>query len=287
MKTPDLEKELLPDIHRIKQRWPFRVGTTSFIEPGPILPNVRMLAPVVDEIELLIFESRPFQAKDGPKTVLPTRDEIRELAVISRDTGVTYNVHLPVDVSMTHPDKIHRHEAVETIARVMDLCAPIQPTTHTLHLPLKGFDDRTETFRENGDLSRRQDRSIHSLEALKKQVGTLSAISLETLSYPPEYLFPILDATDAALCMDVGHIMAHGYPAAPVFERYRHRVPLMHLHGVDFSFDPPKDHQGLSRTPDHVLAPVLDILDQFDGVVSLEVFRRADLQDSLACLGGI
>jgi hypothetical protein len=35
---------------------PCRVGTTSFIYPDHILPNVRRLAPRVDDIEILLFD---------------------------------------------------------------------------------------------------------------------------------------------------------------------------------------------------------------------------------------
>ena len=36
---------------------PFRLGTTSYIIPADILPNVRYLADKVDDIELVLFEA--------------------------------------------------------------------------------------------------------------------------------------------------------------------------------------------------------------------------------------
>ena len=41
----------------LKNRLPFRLGTTSYIIPDDILPNVTMLAPSIDDIELILFES--------------------------------------------------------------------------------------------------------------------------------------------------------------------------------------------------------------------------------------
>ncbi|MCU0508776.1 MAG: sugar phosphate isomerase/epimerase, partial [Anaerolineae bacterium] len=35
----------------------FRVGTTSYIVPDNILPNVEYLAPLVDDVELVLFET--------------------------------------------------------------------------------------------------------------------------------------------------------------------------------------------------------------------------------------
>ena len=40
-----------------KGLFPFKICTTSFIYPDHYIPNVKMLGPFVDEIELLVFES--------------------------------------------------------------------------------------------------------------------------------------------------------------------------------------------------------------------------------------
>lgn len=267
-------------IGEIKKKWPFKLGTTSFIDPGPILPNVTILGPLFDEIELLVFESRPFMTADGPVPVLPGREEIDALARLSKETRVTYNVHLPVDVSMTHPSETQRRLAVETIRQVLILCAPLKPSTHTLHLEF-GVGDAPIVLDE---IKRLQDRAVESLERLSALVGGIRNISIETLSYPPEYLFPILDALDVSLCIDAGHLIKYGYDIVPLFERYGHRVPLMHLHGVDFSHEDPKDHQGLGCTPENRFISTLKVLRQFQGVVSLEVFNRAHLMDSVEFL---
>ncbi|RLB86435.1 MAG: sugar phosphate isomerase/epimerase, partial [Deltaproteobacteria bacterium] len=60
---------------------PFRLGTTSFIYPDHLLPNVRQIGPFFDEIELLVFESQS-------KGVLPSRADIRELGQLSEDLGL-------------------------------------------------------------------------------------------------------------------------------------------------------------------------------------------------------
>ena len=41
----------------LKHRLPFRLGTTSYIVPEDIILNVRLLAPAMDAIELIFFES--------------------------------------------------------------------------------------------------------------------------------------------------------------------------------------------------------------------------------------
>lgn len=74
---------------------PFRLGTTSFIVPDHIIPNVIKLGPFFDEIELLVFESYPPE-------VLPSKTEVATLLSLARDLDLTYNIHLPTDVSLSH-----------------------------------------------------------------------------------------------------------------------------------------------------------------------------------------
>ena len=58
--------------------YPFKIGTTSFIYPDLYVPNVRMLGPFVDEIELLLFES-------GPSASLLSKTVIADLQHLSRE----------------------------------------------------------------------------------------------------------------------------------------------------------------------------------------------------------
>ncbi|SMC85487.1 Sugar phosphate isomerase/epimerase [Desulfocicer vacuolatum DSM 3385] len=261
----------------IEKKWPFKVGTTSFIDPGTIVDNVKKLGPVFDEIELLVFESRPFMTKNGPVPALPREDEIRELAQLSQELGVTYNIHLPVDVSLTSDSKTERMLGVDTIKQVVALCAPLSPSTHTLHLEF------TPEDAAKGDVgvAKWQDRALESLGILCPFLNHPSDISIETLEYPPEHLYKILDSMDVALCIDAGHLIKYNYDITALFQRYGHRVPLIHLHGVDFSHEPPRDHQGLDKTPMDRFLPTLEVLKQFDGVVSLEVFNGNNLKNSI------
>ncbi|MBW2248941.1 MAG: sugar phosphate isomerase/epimerase, partial [Deltaproteobacteria bacterium] len=109
-----------------KGLYPFKLGTTSFIYPAGYAQNVIILAPYVDEIELLLFESNPDS--------LPSTHEIKKLLSLSKEFDLTYNVHLPTDVSLSDPEPSIRHAAVETLKKVMDLTAPLSPSTCTLHL---------------------------------------------------------------------------------------------------------------------------------------------------------
>lgn len=248
----------------------FRLGTTSFIYPDHIVPNVKKLGRHFDEIELLIFESKPLAH-------LPSSAEIDELSKLSTELSVTYNVHLPTDISLVSPSKIVRQNALDILERVVTLAAPLCPTTHTLHLDLSA-----EEMVEGQDGIRRfQERAMEGLELLAQRIPYPDKITIETLNYPPEILFPVLDVVPMALCMDVGHLILYGYDVSGLFQRYREKIPLIHFHGVDFSYDPPRDHQGLDRTPMDRVQTTLGVLEEFTGVVSLEVFNLDHLKASL------
>ncbi|MCF8038569.1 MAG: hypothetical protein K9K79_04565 [Desulfohalobiaceae bacterium] len=114
-----------------KGRFPFTLACPSFIYPADYLPNVRRLGPYLDEIELLFLEG----SSSGS---LPDRLLIRELAVLAGSFGLTYNVHLPTDISLTAEKIVRREQAAAAITRVFDLVQPLEPSACVLHLPWQG-----------------------------------------------------------------------------------------------------------------------------------------------------
>ncbi len=60
--------------------YPFRLGTTSYIIPADILPNVRYLADKVQDVELVLFE-----VDDGQNN-LPSAEVIDDLIQVGRST---------------------------------------------------------------------------------------------------------------------------------------------------------------------------------------------------------
>jgi sugar phosphate isomerase/epimerase len=252
---------------------PFRIGTTSFIDPDHILPNVKKIGRFFDEIELLIFESMP-------ESVLPGKTEIAELARLSETLDVTYNIHLPTDVSLTHPSLRARQHAAETIARVVDLCRPLAPSTHTLHLEMVGCDtsEKTDAW---------QALARDGLTRLMRYVPNLEIFSVETLAYPPDCLVPLLTAYDLKICLDVGHHFRYGYDLKHSVNLFQGRIAVMHLHGVGIVGHKIRDHVGLDLLGPDQLCQVMELVKQYQGTVSLEVFSRSALNRSLAVLSGV
>jgi hypothetical protein len=91
---PELKKSF-------KGRFPFRLSVPSFIYPAGYSENTARLGCFVDEIELLLFESRPES--------LPSLSEVGRLVSLGSQMEITYNVHLPIDMENTAviSDTIH------------------------------------------------------------------------------------------------------------------------------------------------------------------------------------
>ncbi len=255
---------------------PFRLGTTSFIYPDNIIPNVKKLSKnfkEIKEIELLIFECIPEQ-------VLPVKYEIKEIESIGKDFDLSYNIHLPTDISLTDTLPEHRKKAVDTIKKIIDLCAPLTPTTYTLHLDFNTHE--VETGKKG--LEKWRDIVIKSLDSLVSSIDNPAKISIETLNYPFEFLNNIIDDFGLSVCVDVGHMIKYHHDMVSVFKKYNNKIPIIHLHGVDFSVHPPKCHTSLDKTPRALMEPAMNILKEFKGTVSLEVFNHENLTASLAFL---
>ena len=249
-----------------KGLYPFKLGTTSYIYPAGYTQNVKMLAPYVDEIELLLFESAPDS--------LPSNHEIKKLLSLSKEFDLTYNVHLPTDISLSDPEPSIRNAAMETLKKVMDLTSSLCPSTYTLHLSYdeKGFDSER--------IKKWQDRLYHSAGRFIATGVNSEMISIETLTYPMEWVENILNDFNLSVCIDLGHLMVYGFDMETVFNRYCHRTSIIHLHGVENH----KDHLSLDRLSKEKSKIIRGILKRFNGVVSLEVFSYNHLKDSLPFL---
>ena len=250
-----------------KGAFPFKIATTSFIYPDDYVPNVKMLGHYVDEIELLLFESlRPDS--------LPSRAVIAELGRLAVEFDLSYNVHLPTDISISDRNFERQKDAVETMARVIDLVDPLDPSALILHVPYheKSFEDPV--------VRNWQNRVFQNLSKITSALENRKRIAVETLDYSLELMADIIVDLDLSICLDLGHLMVYDYDVLEVFEQYASRTTVLHLHGVENG----RDHMTLERLSDKLFEPVRQVLNNFTGVVSLEVFAFKNLASSLEYL---
>jgi len=255
---------LLPKSY--KAVYPFKLGTTSFIYQDGYVPNVKMLGPYLDEIELLLFESNP--------SSLPKKNEIDELSLLSKEFDLTYNIHLPTDISFGNIDPLVRQHAVETTLRVLDLTSPLSPSTCTLHL---SYD---EALRKIEYMKKWQELIYETIKQLINYGVKAEDISIENLNYPFEWSEDIVRDFKFSICMDIGHLIVCGADIKIFFDSYYGNISIVHLHGVENG----RDHLSLERLPDERVGEIIEILNKFTKTVSIEVFSYDSLNSSLEFL---
>lgn len=249
-----------------KNRYAFRTGTTSFIFPAGYAENVQRLGPFVDEIELLMFESRPDSR--------PDRALVRDLAALAGTHDLTYNVHLPVDRDPTHPDAAVRRRACRVLQDFIEMLLPLAPSAFVLHLAPQA--DPVED-KELLGWQRRASRSI--AEILRVGLGS-RRLALENLFFPFSWLSPVVEDGDLSVCLDTGHLALQGQDLDAFLAAYGARISIVHLHGLRKG----RDHAPLTALPPSYRAPLVRWLGRFHGTVSLEVFALEALETSLTCL---
>jgi len=256
----------------------FKLATTSFIFHDNIIPNIKKLGSFFDEIELLIFESHP-------EEYLPSKNDIKQLLYLSQKYDLTYNVHLPIDVSITSESTDKREKAIDIILKVMELFAPLNPTTYTLHLDMQ--QDIKKGIEKQNKIKLWQDRIQKSFESLMPLVPIPEIISIETLDYPFNFVEPFIEQFQLSVCIDAGHQIKYGYDLLKTFDKHKLKTSIIHLHGVDFSQSKIKDHTSLDKMPPKYMSQVKTILNDYSGVVSLEVFNLDNLNNSLLSLSNL
>ena len=254
----------------MKKRFPFRLGTSSYIIPSDIVENVKALAETVDDIELILFESDEISN-------LPDLKTINELVNLAKKHDLTYTVHFPLDISLGDSTENERLKSVEKCLRIINLMEPVKPFAYIVHC-----------FRNNeySDSSPTKDAdswksSVSKL--LKELIDSGIArhqICVETLNYSFEIIEDIIYTLKLSICLDIGHILLGGYSVDNYLTRYFERTRVIHLHGIIEG----KDHRSISYIDSKCLSDLIKRLYK-DGsnncVVTLEVFDESDFIRSL------
>ena len=251
-----------------KGLFPFKLGTTSYIYPAPILPNVMELAPFLDEIELVLFES---SGEDN----LPGKDQIHRLKELSRDWEVNYNVHLPIDIYLGDQRGEIRAEGVRIVKKFIERTLPLSPSVYTLHYSLR--DNKNQ---DAPDLERWKSRLAQSTEEILQCGVDPSRISIETLGYPFEWIEKLVKDFGFSICLDIGHLLLQGLDLKGSIEKYLHDTSIIHLHGLQDG----RDHLGIDKLDGEILDLIVSYLRHYQGILSIEVFSFDDLKSSLHVL---
>jgi hypothetical protein len=255
----------------LKGRLPFRLGTTSYILPADLLTNVEHLAGQVDDIEIVLFESHEISN-------LPDENTILALKALKKGRGLSYTIHLPLDIYLGAEDETVRRRSVEKCLQIFRLTRPLEPFAYILHFHLN---PGSQVLRPEGSLW--EEKLERSMEDLLNAGPPARNLCVETLNYPFYWIEGILFRYHLSVCLDVGHILLNQFPLKIYLDRYLDQTRVVHLHGLTGG----EDHQGISQLPSGHLKTILTPLSTNqtqERVVTLEIFNQDDFQDSLAIL---
>ncbi len=254
----------LPDLPSLPQRLSFRLGVTSYVYPADILANIQRLAPVVDDIELVFFES-------ADASNLPTPVEIEKWRVLARKHDVTFTVHFPIDKALGSPDPLERDACLTSILRLIELCGPLTPHGWILHL------EGIKTSATPAQVRDWQQNLMPLLRIISGVVDNPRHICVENLEYPFEWCEPLLASLPFSICLDFGHLWQKNADWKAHLRHWLPRTRIMHLYGTDTT----SRHYSLERAPIPLVQEALHAIGNYSGVLTLETFGYEDTASSL------
>jgi sugar phosphate isomerase/epimerase len=252
-----------------------RIGTTSFIHPGSWVENVRRLGPDFDDIEILFFEA------EG-ESAFPSADECCALRDEKRAFGLTYSLHTPLEASLASTDAGRRLAGVSSVLRALDVASTIEPENVVVHVYLG--DGERDSNRPH-DLGAWRDRASESLLAIAREVPR-ERLCVELLDYDYRCIEPVVRELGLSVALDVGHLVRDGLDELGELARLLPLTRIVQWHGTDPS---DRDHRSIEHYPRERALGLLSALRAADyrGVLTLEVFRAADLEGSRRVLASL
>ena len=248
----------------------FRRGCTSYVIPDDILPNVRYMAPFVDDIEIVLFESEEIGN-------LPDSSVIAELARLSAIHNLSYTVHLPTDIAGIADSPSAHRRFVSQAQRIVELFAETDPWAYIVHL------EGHEQFLPGNHTDHFHRKSLDLIQDLIRTTGIPpSSFAVENLCYPWTCNPPLALETGCSLCTDIGHLMMTGSDLDTALETMLPLTRVIHLHGIHNG----KDHSSLAWMKENhaFMSSLKTHLSRYTGVLTLEVFEESDTFTSLATL---
>jgi sugar phosphate isomerase/epimerase len=249
-----------------KSALPFRIGVPAYVFSLDIMDNVHKLKDKVDNIELILPEA------NNTRNV-PRHETLKELNEISRAWNLTYTIHLPLDIDLGSPDPAIRKSMVENAKVFVGQLSCLKPRGYILHLNLPAGETDIGLWRK---------RINSSLQGMAAQMGDVSGIAVENLSYPFNYVDRVVSENKFSICVDIGHLICMGVNPLQYLKRYFGLVRVIHLHGVNNG----KDHVSLKYFDIALLKRICSFLKErgYSGVITIEIFSQSEFDESMSIL---
>ncbi len=242
----------------------FRIGTSSYIIPDDILPNVRFLADKTKDIELVLFDVDDY-------CNIPDAAQIAELKKFAAEYSLSYTVHLPLNLNFSDEE---RDVSIIKALKVINSTRALDPLAYVCHLECGDI-----PAREGEALTDWQAQRIRAVNMLAEISGIRSELAIENLeAYPIDWNGPVIRTCGTHATLDIGHLFLQGIDPVPVMRKWLPLTTVIHLHGVGT-----RDHQSLEHMDKEEIKAVLAELKRQDyrGVVTLEIFNLNDFNGSM------
>lgn len=267
-----LEKAKVTNVNK-HNKIPFPLGTTSNILRADILKNVIAIAPLIDDIEITLFESKK-------EYCYPSKEVIKELVNIANKENITYTIHLPYDVDLGSLKEEDREEALENYLRMIEITRELPIHGYVIHLVYNKTDKEQsiEYIREG-------------MERLIKLSNVEStAFCVETLFQPFDPLLKIVKDLNLSITIDIGHLVKNKFYNDSLLCSYLPFARIIHFHGIkekelETGIIKLIDHKSICEYSHKFLNNLYSILNNYSRlpiVFTIEVFNLKYLEDSLA-----
>jgi sugar phosphate isomerase/epimerase len=250
------------------KRFPFRIGTTSYIIEAGILENLKWLSGKVEEVELVLFETLELSN-------IPTASEVKGLKLAADDAGLAFTVHIPGDLELGSPDRPLRENSIERFKRIVGLTVPLSPICWVLHISLPPDGEDLEVY---------LDRLKESMRPLIGEFSSSRDLAIENIHRTFEVEPPLIEEFDTSVCIDIGHLLVFGNDVAGHLDRWMPRCRNIHLHGIKDG----RDHESLACLPEGFLSALFRRLYREPGLetVTMEIFGAENFKSSINVLYG-
>ncbi|MCI0416042.1 sugar phosphate isomerase/epimerase [bacterium] len=258
---------LLKPFKDLKSHFPFRLGCTSYIYPGQILPNVELLGDFFDEIQIPLFEGLRYSNLPDPSVV----DHLKRLA---SEKNIRYSVHLPLDAYTGHDDETIRRESVRMIEHIYRIGRSFDCENFVFH-----YVNKTPDGKICADIRKWRDQLRKSTEELLSMGIVPGSLCVENLAYPFSLVTDLVDTYGLSKCIDIGHLRVNSHPVNTHLKRHMAKTKVIHLHGLKRGVD----HNGLSRKDRLSIRKLFRRIEEFAyrETIILEVFQFDHLLESL------
>lgn len=248
-----------------------KIGTTSYIYPDQIIPNVKKLVNLVDDIELVLFEGKDYSN-------LPSIQDVNTLKEISLETGISYTVHLPIDLDICSRDSDFRKFSLNRMIEIMKLTYSLNPRGYIVHLPRRNVIPESINRGEVESEEMWALRCVRSLSELFIEFEN-EKVFIENLSYPIRHILPIIQEFDFKLCLDISHAIQCSDNWEEIYNNNFDRIKVIHFYGPETEGE---GHTGLHRAERSFIRSVVDkiLSSNFSGLLTLEVFGTEDFFES-------